>query len=84
LSALLRPLPPSLLPAGYNLEGEEVLAVSAENTEGEGLLVETPPEPEPEPEQEGGEEGGWPAAAAECAAWTGSCLRGRCVLLEVT
>ena len=50
----------SLLHAGYNLEGEEVLAVSAENTEGEGLLVETPPEPEPEPEQEGGEEGGWP------------------------
>jgi hypothetical protein len=34
-----------------------VLAVSAESTEGEGLLVETPPEPEPEPEQEGGEEG---------------------------
>ncbi len=44
------------LPAGYSLDGEEVLAVSADNMEGDGLAVETP-EPEPEPE-EGAEGGG--------------------------
>lgn len=58
------------LPAGYSLDGEEVLAVSADNTEGDGLAVETP-EPEPEPEE--GAEGG--------ALGLPRCLTGRLLLL---
>jgi hypothetical protein len=43
-----------------------VLAVSADNTEGDGLLVEAPPEPEPVPEPEeaeGGDERGSPSSS---------------------